>query len=83
MPSNPNKTSFNVLLTQEEHAKLSELARLESISRGAIVRRLIASLFAMRREGCPVCASGHPCLVPHMHGRPTVPLEKPNSHSRI
>ena len=66
--------SFNVLFTPDLQAQLDHLAHVSGESRGAVIRKLIAHAFAMRFQAHPICASGRPCLVPHLHVSSAQPL---------
>ena len=46
----PSKKIFSTLLTSNEHAKLSELARLSGCSRGAVLRGFILHETARRKR---------------------------------
>jgi len=60
---------FNTLMSQEDYDHLQELADGKFCSKGAIVRTLIRSQYAMQVSGQPTCANGNPCFVPQMHQR--------------
>ena len=64
--SNPRSKSFNVLLSPEEHAQLSWIARGTRVSQGHVLRQSLAATYAMLRTGCPVCATGGRCMCPHL-----------------
>jgi len=65
----PKQHAFNVLLSVDHVAKLSELARHAGCSRGLVIRQLISRAFLMDIEHAPTCASGRPCLVPALHAQ--------------
>ena len=63
----PNKkVNFSVDFDPEDHARLSEIAHILRISKGAVVRQLISHAFKVYIDGAPTCADGVPCLVPHL-----------------
>lgn len=58
---------FNVMLTQVDRAHLDDLALLDSVSAGHVIRKLINAAHSMAIDQVPRCATGNPCFVPHMH----------------
>lgn len=67
-PVRQNKdVSFNVLLSTDLKAQLEQLSIECGETKGQVLRKLIAYAFAMRFQAHPICASGRPCLVPHLH----------------
>lgn len=70
MPNEPRQTkdhNFNVLVTREQWAQLTELATRAGFSRGLIIRTLITAAFQHKCQGIPTCANGRLCPVPHIH----------------
>lgn len=70
MPS--TKYTFNVILSDEEKARLQKLAEKLKSSRGAVVRRLIDAAYQHAVLEQPTCADGQRCYTPQMHARPPV-----------
>jgi len=59
---------FNFLMSPEEYAMCETLAKQESVSQGAILRRALRARYLHVVQGVPTCASDTPCYVPQMHG---------------
>jgi len=64
------KYTFNVILSDDEKARLQKLAEKLKSSRGAVVRRLIDAAFQHAVLEQPTCADGQRCYTPQMHARP-------------
>jgi len=60
--------NFNIKMTPDQWAQLTELATRADMSRGQVLRILITQAFRMKCQGVPVCATGKACPVPHVHG---------------
>ena len=75
MPS--TKYTFNVILADEETARLKQLAAKLKSSRGAVVRRLIDAAYQHAVLEVPTCADGSRCFTPQMHTRPAGPAPTP------
>lgn len=65
--------AFNVLLTADHKAMLTQLAQSLECSRGHVIRESIRFRFAITCNATPTCASGRPCLVPALHQPPATP----------
>lgn len=65
---------FQFLLTPDLMAQLEQLSIESGESKGSIIRKLIQHAFAMRFQAHPICASGRPCLVPHLHVGQSAPI---------
>jgi len=72
----PKDKSFNVKITSEHFAKLSELAGQADMSRGQVIRILITRAFAMRCEGIPTCSTGRLCPMPQLHVAAAPPAQR-------
>lgn len=72
-PPVAHRAAFNVLLSDEDYARLDGLALVWGMSRGAVIRRVLQHAHAMSVQGVPMCASGGYCPVPQMHTRGPVP----------
>ncbi len=59
---------MTLLLDEQTHAQLKELAHREQISQCAIIRQLITYRAQMEIHLQPTCANGHRCSCPQMHG---------------
>ena len=59
--------NFNVLVTHDQWAQLTELAARAGFSRGLVIRTLIGAAFQHRCQNIPTCANGRLCPVPHIH----------------
>lgn len=71
MPRTPRYTgAFNVLLSEEEYGMLRALATENSTNMSIVLRQALRSRYRMQIERLPMCASGVPCLVPHVHAVP-------------
>ena len=57
---------FNVMLTENEHEILRNMAEASGCSAGHVVRMCIRARAAFL-EGNYCCADGTPCMVPQMH----------------
>lgn len=69
MPRNNAGIPFNVILTDDDKRKLSELARRARNSQGYVLRKAIEVVYGMEVEDRPTCATGQVCLCPHLHPR--------------
>lgn len=70
LPCAPRRDQpFNVLLSALDVTMLAELANQLRVSKGQVLRQLLASGYLMTCEGQPTCASGMACLVAHLHNR--------------
>lgn len=58
---------MTALLTESDDRMLTQLCTLDNESKGAVLRVAIRSSYAMRVLHKPTCATGQPCLVPHVH----------------
>lgn len=65
--------AFNVLLSSDQKAMLSQLSTMLQCSRGQVIRDSIRFRFAHSCNASPTCASGQPCLVPALHQTPAAP----------
>lgn len=82
-PSAPaRKAAFNVMLSDEDYARLDAVAHVLQRSRGAVVREAVRYLHQMIVQGVPTCASGAFCPVPQMH-RPNPGLAAPPSLGEV
>ena len=64
----PNKNrAFNVMLDDEDKARLDELAGQLGYSKGQILRDALKNMWLHRCRNVPTCANGFGCYVPHMH----------------
>ncbi|MBA7656720.1 hypothetical protein ES703_64647 [subsurface metagenome] len=61
--------SFNVVLGDDDYARLEDLGEEFLVSKGAVIRMLIVHAHRMRVKGQALCADGQACFVPHMHVR--------------
>jgi len=69
---------FNVLLSPDHTAMLSQLAATCQCSRGHVLRDALRWRFAMHCNHQPTCATGQPCLVPALHQvGPVAPVPMP------
>lgn len=64
------RTPFNVELSAEDRAKLSELSDAQGTTRAHVLRKLIAFAHAATVRGKPICATGAPCMAPHLFAPP-------------
>lgn len=69
----PKGHSFNVLLDSTEYAMLIDLKRATGFSAGLVLRQALRARHAMQLRGAPTCATGNPCLVPHMFAQQPAP----------
>lgn len=65
MPEKEHK--MTILLSDTVKTHLLRLARDAGISQGAICRQLINHAATMRYGQIATCATGQPCLCPHLH----------------
>lgn len=76
MPKQEHK--MTILLPDPTKSKLLKLAADAGISQGAICRQLINRAANMQYQQISSCASGQPCLCPHLHAhRPSTPPPEP------
>ena len=61
------KAAFNVMLSEEDSARLDAVASALQRSRGAVLREALRYLHQMTVQGIPTCASGAFCVVPNVH----------------
>jgi len=85
MPTAQNH-SFNVLLSPDEFAQLTYIARHNRRSRGAVIRESIRSHYLMITTSHPLCATGARCTCPQIapipstiHPYPTAPAPEPTT----
>lgn len=72
MPEKEHK--MTILLSESVKNRLIKLARDAGISQGAICRQLINHAAQMHYQQLATCATGQPCLCPHLHSpRPPLP----------
>jgi hypothetical protein len=65
---------FHSQLNEDEEAMLIAISNLHGISKGQVVRTAIRTLYQMSIKHTPLCATGQPCFVPHMHTAVARPL---------
>ena len=76
MPKQEHK--MTILLSDPIKSRLLKLAADAGISQGAICRQLINRAANMTYQSIASCASGQPCLCPHLHTpRPNTPPPEP------
>lgn len=63
----PRSLNFNLMLNSTEKKALEGLATHYGQSQGFVLRLALSNLTRMVLHRNPVCASGKPCPVPHIH----------------
>ena len=59
--------AFNVMLSDEDKARLTELSESRGYSRGQCLRDALHSNWIHLCRNVYTCANGRACFVPHMH----------------
>lgn len=78
--------SFNTLISQRHLKALEDLIDVLQCSRAQIVRQAIDKTHAMVCLHIPFCASGAPCMVPHLfqtHSVAPPPAPPPSPKPRV
>lgn len=57
---------FNVMLSDDEMERLTQMAARQQRSRGAVVRVLLQIGFSCVLDGKMLCGTGARCVVPHI-----------------
>jgi hypothetical protein len=65
---------LHVQINQQEEEMLSALANIHGVSKGHVVRTAVRVAYQMHIQHVPLCASGSPCFVPHMHAAQPRPV---------
>lgn len=59
--------AFNVMLSGEDKARLSELSSKTGFSKGQVIRMSLENAWYMQCRSVLLCATGNPCMAPQMH----------------
>lgn len=77
----PSGRSFNVILSDAEYQKLSELAKAHHSARSFIIRESLRWRYEMEKQSHPICSSGQRCFAPHLHQPPPPPPPEPTKEN--
>ena len=67
------KNAFNVMLSDEDKARLEELSARTGYSKGQILRDALEGSWMHICRAVPMCANGRNCFVPQMHADAAAP----------
>lgn len=70
--------AFNVMLDEEDKARLDEMSIKSGLSKGQVLRGALENAWMMKCREVPMCANGFHCMVPQMHQNRPAP-QYPNT----